>query len=636
MLQAKLALRQIVQDNQDKVSFMMSQYYQVGSGFDSGYKDAGERRFQYTSTTSASILRARADTADRGFQAWQDIQSGWNTLYYNEAKTSGGPAVCSATVPAGFYQQGSALATALTTAMNGATCTPARDATQNTYGVTYATGTGIFSFARTVLNRNFQMMWGTVGSNIKGALAAGGSTGMGTGAFTSGTPYTLLKSGNWPTGGGMGMTNSFTDGTPVQTYYQIGAARLWNGETLSVQADGYICGLTAATTKYNPAQLFVQTVAANCGANSGAPVVYTYSGVPITGNSSFCRGAENKVALVPCDLQPPAPSQFSMISPYLETELAFNADGTPKHYTEAVDGTWAATRWPAADNAGTPTVDEAEGGIRAAGGTPMANSLIDVKATFDDLWNNGQAGATTMAGPAPWQITPIKDHLSPKEKTIVLLVTDGNDTCATRTGDGSTDSRANALKVAHKAQQLYDGIGATPDAASRVQTYVIGYGNATSPDKMNWIAWGGSGLVAGASNPGLTRARARRSAGPPPMRRATPRSAAASRRSRRLRDLPGRLPRSGRRHTRRPAPGHHRPGRVVGRLQRAAVGDRVGVRVRDPGRPHPVRRRQPQAEVSGARPDPVHLQLLAARLQRPAARVPERRRRERHPHVERR
>jgi hypothetical protein len=511
MLQAKLVLRQIVQDNQDKVSFMMSQYYQAGSGFDSNYRDAGERRFQYTSTTAASILRARADTADRGFQSWQDIRTGWNTLYYNEAKTSGGPAVCSATVPAGFYQQGSALATALTTAMNGAACNPARDTTRNTYTVTYATGTGIFTFTRTVANRNFRMMWDTAGNNIKGALAAGGSTNMGTGPFNSGAPYTLLKSGDWPAGRtAMGMTNSFTDGTPAQTYYQIGAARLWNGETLRVQADGYICGLTSVdppappAPKYNPAQFFVQTVAANCGADSGAPVVYTFSGMPVTGNSSFCRGFESKVALVPCDLQPPAPSQFSMISPYLDTEFAFNDDGTPKHYDWATDGTWAATRWPAADNGSTPNVDEAEGGIRAAGGTPMANSLIDIKAAFDDLWNNGQAGAATMAGPAPWQITPIKDHISPKEKTIVLLVTDGNDTCATRTGDGSTDSRANALKVAHKAQQLYGGIGATPDPASRVETYVIGYGNATSPDKMNWIAWGGSGLVAGASNPGLS------------------------------------------------------------------------------------------------------------------------------------
>ena len=84
MLQAKAVLGQVVADNQDKVNFMMSQYKQVGSGFDSGYSGAGVRRFQYTSTTAAPILRARGDTADRGFQSWQDIRTNWNQLYYDE------------------------------------------------------------------------------------------------------------------------------------------------------------------------------------------------------------------------------------------------------------------------------------------------------------------------------------------------------------------------------------------------------------------------------------------------------------------------------------------------------------------------------------------------------------------------
>ncbi len=441
MLQAKKVLRQLIQDNQGIVSFMMSQYYQVGSGFDSSYKDPGERRFQYTSTTQADILRARGDTSDRGFQSWQDIRSDWNTLYYDEAKTSGGPAVCSGSVPAGFYQRGSDLATALTTAMNAALCSPARDATHNTYTVSYDPASGSFSFAASGSN-NFHLLPNSTPSNIANALGtlpatAGGTitpavtslvrgthyttvttsgasgvdvgdtcvvtgavnavfngtwsvtridsatqfrlngpTGHGLTAtnrgtmtctgppLSSGSPYTLLKSGNWVGGfSSMGMTNSFTDGTPSQTYYQIGAAHLWNGETLRVQADGYICGLTAATTLYDPAKFFVQTVGANCGTDSGDPIAYTYSGIPVTNNDDFCKGFESKVSLVPCDLQsPPAPTQFSMVSPYLDTEFAFNTDGTPKYYQEATDGTWKATRWPAADNAATPNVDEAEGG----------------------------------------------------------------------------------------------------------------------------------------------------------------------------------------------------------------------------------------------------------------------------------
>ena len=85
-------------------------------------------------------------------------------------------------------------------------------------------------------------------------------------------------------------------------------------------------------------------------------------------------------------------------------------------------------------------------------------------------------------------------------------MTDGDDTCASRTGDGYTASAANALRTAHKAQMLYDGVAATPvDPASKVQTYLIGYGNGSAPDKMNWIAWGGSGLRAVSTNPGTTR-----------------------------------------------------------------------------------------------------------------------------------
>ena len=254
----------------------------------------------------------------------------------------------------------------------------------------------------------------------------------------------------------------------------------------------------------SPAEYYVQTVAANCGASSGTPVTYTFAGAPMTGNSDFCKGYENKVDLVPCDLGD-TPSQVSLIGKYLDLEFPFNSDGTPEFYSEnSANGTWAAQTWPAADDAATPLVDESQGGIRAAGGTPMANSLIDIKTWFDNVWTNGQAGATAKAGGPPWRITPIVNHVAPKEKTIVILVTDGNDTCESRTGTGSGEAAYKGLRTAHKAQLLYDGIGANPDPASRVETYVIGYG--LDSDKMNWIAWGGSGLRAtgSSSDPGLT------------------------------------------------------------------------------------------------------------------------------------
>ena len=508
MLQAKAVLNQIVADNQDKVNFMMSQYFQAGSGFDTRYDDAGDRRFQYTATSAAPIENAVGDTADRGLQSWQDIHDKWNRIHYREVTGASSSTTCYADVAIQFYQRGTDLATALTTAMNNPTCATARPATRNTYTVTYNAGSGIFQFASN-LQRNFEMLWGTVDDNIKGALGVtSGNTGLAAGPYSSGTPYTLLSTANWTGPAGvdiMGMTGSFTDASI--TYYQAGAARLWNGETIKVQSDGTICDLVASTALSSPAEFTVQLVNTGCVAFASppAPVVYTFSGAPMTGNSDFCRGYENKVNLVPCDLGD-TPSQISLIGRYLDLEFPFNADGTPQFYSEDTsNGTWNALTWPIADDPATPNVDEAQGGIRAAGGTPMANTLIDVKTWFDDIWNNGQTGSTTRVGGPPWQITPIKNHIAPQEKTIVLLVTDGDDTCASRTGDGSTASAANALRTAHKAQMLYDGVAATPvDPASKVQTYLIGYGNGSAPDKMNWIAWGGSGLRAVSTNPGTT------------------------------------------------------------------------------------------------------------------------------------
>ncbi len=335
MLQAKAVLGQVVADNQDKVNFMMSQYKQVGSGFDSGYSGAGVRRFQYTSTTAAPILRARGDTADRGFQSWQDIRTNWNQLYYDE-QNGATPAACVATVPAQFYQTGADLATALTTAMNAVTCS--RGSTpSNTYTVTYNSGTGVFTFSSNLL-RSFEMLWDNAANSIRGALGVTwGRTGMGGGPYQSGTPYSLLfmstTTSNWPgVTGAMGMTRSFSAGTPSVTYYQAGAARLWNGETLQVQADGTICGLTSGPLS-SPAEYFVQTVGASCGSNSGTPVTYTFSGAPMTFNTDFCQGFENKVDLLPCDLGD-TPSQVSLIGKYLDLEFPFNDDGTAAFYSE--------------------------------------------------------------------------------------------------------------------------------------------------------------------------------------------------------------------------------------------------------------------------------------------------------------
>jgi hypothetical protein len=375
LFQAKTVLNQIIADNQDKVNFMMSQYFQVGSGFDTAYTGAGVRRLQYTSTTAAPIRKALNDTENRGFQSWQDIRAGWNTLYFDE-QNGATVASCAVTVPAQFYQTGAALATALETAMDNCNT---RGSFFNNYTVAYNPASGVFTFSRNSADtRDFEMRWDLAANSIKGALGVtGGRTGLGDGPHYSGTPYTLLStSETWPgVTGAMDMTGSFTDASV--TYYQAGASRIWNGETLKVQADGTICDLTAAPAPPlpSPAEFYVQSVEAGCGTDVGTAVTYTFSGAPMTQNSEFCTGAENKVSLLPCDLGD-SPTQISLIGSFLDFEFPFKDDGTPGFYTESQDGTYGALTWPAADDAATPDVDEAQGGIRAAGGTPMANSSM--------------------------------------------------------------------------------------------------------------------------------------------------------------------------------------------------------------------------------------------------------------------
>jgi hypothetical protein len=186
------------------------------------------------------------------------------------------------------------------------------------------------------------------------------------------------------------------------------------------------------------------------------------------------------VDLVPCDLQsPPAPTQFATIGPWLDNEAPLDTDGSIIGYTEAMDGSWDTATYPA----GT------DGGIKSWGSTPIAASLQDIQGLFSNLWYTGQAGTTNMAGPPPYQLDAIRTHVDPKEKTIVLFITDGDDTCA-----GSGDAAART--AASRAEQLYAPLEVV-ESASSVQTYVIGYGGGADGDRLNWIAWGGSGLGQG-------------------------------------------------------------------------------------------------------------------------------------------
>jgi hypothetical protein len=173
-------------------------------------------------------------------------------------------------------------------------------------------------------------------------------------------------------------------------------------------------------------------------------------------------------------------------------------------YTEAQDGTWSTLTYP-------PFM---AGGVKGFGSTPIAYSIQDIDTLFTALWNTGQTGATTMAGPPPYQLDAIQNHKNPKEKTILLFVTDGADTCA-GSGDDAALTAANAAKnlylpvvnvpgrgrqqsTRRAGQRTTTGLPGFLEPAASVQTFMIGYGDGVaSPadvNRLNWIAWGGSGL----------------------------------------------------------------------------------------------------------------------------------------------
>jgi hypothetical protein len=548
LYQAKVVLKQVIQANQDKVSFQMGTYTQYSEDFYN--QNAGDNRFQYIASgqdfpfmtaaaTELTLQGARGDSLGRGLQSWQIINPAWGTLYYGE-NNGGTTVVCTAALPLGgaprFYASGSDLATALQNAMNSATCTGGSRA--NTYTVTYNTGAGTFTFGSNAV-RSFQIRWADTPNSIRGALGrpTSGNSSFTTGTISSNTPYTLLyrTTGTGSSGTGLNTRWRFSEEIPPSSgtfvnFYQLRAGRLWDGEVVYVNPSGETCAMDfpTAATQTSPPSVYLQAADASCNPLTDR-ATFAYGGGDFGGNNRSCQGFRSKSSLVPCDLRtPPAPNQASMIDPYIDTEIPFdatgaaadwNGDGTPD-YVERQDGTWAVSSINIAPSA------------KADGSTPIANSLIDIKGlpdgsntcitnplpapggfdlnsvngnvgacvqrNFSLLWNNGQTGTTNMAGPPPWQLDPIKNHRNPKEKTIVLFVTDGDDTCGYyRSGGGATDT--NALRAAYWAEQLYRPINAA-EPASSVQTYVVGFGGAFTggePYRLNWIAWGGSGLGQG-------------------------------------------------------------------------------------------------------------------------------------------
>jgi hypothetical protein len=568
---AKQVLRQIVQNNQEKVSFQMGTYTQYGMGFPDAA--VGRNRFQYVvsgteapfMTVAGTELRAERAVGDdgasnRGLQSWQIIYPEWGTLYFDEDSDAFGSVDaggCRATLTGlpKFYARGSDLATELAAAMNAASCTSGSRA--NSYAVAYNTGTGVFTFSRTG-SRYFRIRWADTPNNIRNALAetSASTTSWVTSRSTDG-PWILLyrttgtgsaNSLSSPFRDGMDTYWRFTetiDGTNVN-FYHVATSRLWNGEVIRVNTNGEVCGMdfAAATTKTNPPSVTLQSADSSC--NPGTDQArFVFAGAQESNNSASCNGFRSKSQLIPCDLQsPPEPTQFTKIGPYLDLELPFNTAGDPADwdgdgyadYAEEQDGGWragrmTATGWVSGVNVGPSA--------KASGSTPIANSLVDIKGTanatdtscvlngeslypaldlnngsatlgrcpereFTKLWNTGPSTGPWASIPAAQRA--IKNHRDPKEKTIVLFVTDGNDTCGSRTGTpsystftGANTQERESRRAAYYAEELYRRLDPL-EPTSSVQTYVVGYGGAFSgsdPYLLNLIAWGGSGLGQG-------------------------------------------------------------------------------------------------------------------------------------------
>ncbi len=515
----KQVFRNLVAANESKANFLFGQFTQANSTLTN--TGAGADRFFYTTTnlptstpptdsdgfpsmatTELSLTKTDAtDTGNRGMRTWQDIRTGWNILTYQE--TAGTTVTCTVTIPAQFYGTGASLATAIAAAMNGCT----GRATPNIYYATFSGANGNFTIGKcTAANtpvagcvaggaHNFKLRWSVTPNNIGRSLGSTADTTSGAGPFTTGTGYSLLHRS---TGDDFTDNNVKINGVPTTriTYY-LRAGRFFNGETYDVLSNGTLCGQRGAAAPTNPPSVSLQQVASCGGATVGGPVKFRWAGGTYGGNTNDCGGYQVNSGLVRCDVA--AGTQVGAVTPMIDLQMPLSTDGlTPKApYAEAQDGTWAMTVAPP------------QGGMAANGSTPLAAAMAQIQTLFVNLWNNGQAvGPLAPNGPV---LPPLKNHTNPKERTIVLFVTDasGNDsTC----GHGTENDMI--LETAYRAQTLYqpivggaaavnaDGsLSSAADPASSVTTYVIGLGQATT--LLNYIAWGGSGMRI---NPGTTSA----------------------------------------------------------------------------------------------------------------------------------
>jgi hypothetical protein len=470
MVLAKQVIQDVVTANQTKVSFQFGRYDQPGLTLEPGTAagtatPTNPERFAYssTSTEQPSMLTTELVVDLRSYL----VPAGAKMIFRENASVTNRVG----NVTAGRYATGTELAVAMTTAMNSAL-----PAGVNQYSVTY-TPTHRFLITRTSGSGTFNMRGAAMGTTATSFGTEVGFTVDGSPSSSTTAPCSVANPclTSAATQGDIDLVrttaNGFTEGGVE--YYRMFSRPYFNGKRVNVLANGIACSTSNQTagdnTAANPPYVELQLVT-SCSplTTSGSPVKFIFSGAGDTGPGSSwntwsgtntCGGFQSLVPLSPCttNLQ-----LDSILNPHLGKEIKINADGTLAGYAETANG----------DVSSNPTSN----GIKAAGFTPIAQALIDLKTLFSTLWSTSISGFAT------------------KPRTFVIFVTDGDDTCSDDTTSAFPPDDNHALRAARKAELLHNGI--TSDPASSVTTFFIVFGTSAQTDRANWIAWGGSGMKA--------------------------------------------------------------------------------------------------------------------------------------------
>ncbi len=480
--------------------------------------------------TSGAALATAIQTAMNGCGGKLNtyaVNYGSRTLSVTTLTRSGTTATATTSVPHNLLTGASVtIAGASPTGYNGAKTITVTGPTTFTYTVantltTPATGTKTaavgtanrFTFQGT--GTTFTLQWANATTTLDGVLNLTANqtvTGTGLSATANDPRINLLArtSGNSitetydPDGASTTIVPTLDKPSPTRSVktYNLNAQKYWNGETVYVDASGNACDIVPGTTT-NPPTVALQ-LTTNCanGAASADPTnkaTFTWGGGLVGTSAGTCQGFEAKVPLIPCNQT--TPPQYDGIAPYLENQIPLDDGSTTPANAGRIVG-YAEGR---NDGTGYVTSNPSAGGAIASGNTPLAQTADDVRTLFggpSGLWHTGQAAPKPV-------LDPIKNHLDPKEKTILILVTDGNQNCSPFAGEDAPAARGAAAAT----QRLYNpdttannGNGANAgtvnadgtingDPAASVMTYVVAYGAGASKNYSDWIAWGGSGMV---------------------------------------------------------------------------------------------------------------------------------------------